>query len=694
MTWLSRLLHDQSGLRRRANRNDKGRMASARRRHRKPTLEAMEQRLVLAGGITIPVAGLFGGPLTIIGDTNGDNIPIRVDSAANGGRVTVGPTFINGVFQTVSTLFATTSIDIRLPGGGNNFPNTITIVGPGKNIPTALVQNLALGEDASAINIISPTTLAGVPIPPTAPNYPLVHNLNLSITGINASGALNVEELARGGPANGGTLNARVADSFFSSLEIEQTGCCPANVTLAGLRVPGRVEVYEGYANGNTITLATGATGPNVLGSTILQQWTPDADGTTPAPVPPDCVGRNDTICVQPGAVGPPVSGIHTVQDLTILQGGTGSGQQVVVDGLRVSANSFGVRVDQAGAAESDGRPAARAVVCNVTLIPGQFPNVPPIPAFFPGVEINQTGGGNYADVAGVVLPGEIEIEQNTDGGNYAEVLNSRIGLQLFGFFPPYIIDISGLIEISQDGNGGPPNTAILDRVTANNAVITQGNNPGPGDCFGPAPGSLVQINDTTVISDLTITQGYSDTADTGGNIVAIATVVRADDPGSTFAWRCPVGADCFDGYAATPVYAFDTDITQRGLGNTLYLGAGNVTSGFPTAPPTFNIDGFAFQTNYLDVYTGSGGATVYATYVNVIGGTDDFGIELPDADDDYDGEPLSGPFAGNGINFSSGGGFNVFYLNISTPGNPNSVNNFSLVFDQTFAYGFFAYGF
>ena len=369
------------------------------------------------------------------------------------------------------------------------------------------------------------------------------------------------------------------------------------------------------------------------------------------------------------------------------------------MNGLHVSPTSFGVSVFQAGAAvggngPGPAGPAAKAVVCNISLIPGVFPNVPPIPAVMPGVDIDQTGGGNYADVANVFLPGEIEIEQNTGGGNYAEVLRSSIGLNLFTF-NPYIIDIGGQIEISQDGSGGP-NTAILDGDQANNADITQGNNNGPGDCFGPAAGSLVQVNDTTIISDLTITQGYSDTADTGSNIVAIATVIRATDPGlPTSQWRCPIDAACFGGYAATPVYAFDTDITQRGLGNTLYMGAGNQTVS-PATAPTLNASGFAFQTTFLDVYTGSGGATVYATYVNVSGGTDDYGTERPDGDDDYDGEPLSGPFAGDGINISSSGGFNVFFLNVSAAAatNPNAVNNFSIVFDSSFAIGFLDYGF
>ena len=264
MTWISRLLPDQSGLRRRANRSDKGRMASANRRHRKPTLEAMEQRLVMAGGITIPPIAILGGPLTIFGDTNGDNIPITVRSAAAGGTVSVGPTFINGSFQTFTTIGAVTSINICLPGGGNNTTNTVTITGPGKNLPTDLVQNTALGEDASAINIISPwNTTTNTPVPPTTNPYPLVHNLNLTITGVNSiGGALNVEQLARGSTANGGTLNATVSNSVFSSLEIEQTGCCPAAVTLAGDRVPGTVEVYEGYANGDSITLTATAMGP------------------------------------------------------------------------------------------------------------------------------------------------------------------------------------------------------------------------------------------------------------------------------------------------------------------------------------------------------------------------------------------------------------------------------------------------
>ena len=233
MTWILRLLPDQSGLRRRANRHDKNRMASAHRRHRKPTLEAMEQRLVLAGGITIPPIDILGGPLTITGDTNGDNIPIHVNSAIAGGTVSVGPTFINGSFQTFTTLGAVTSINILLPGGGNNTPNTVTITGPGKNLPTTLVERA--GEDARPST--SFRLRPEVPFP-TGGTQPLVHALSLTITGVNSSGGLDVEQLGNT-PASAGTAQQWPAHGRCARQRFQHAGD-RADRLLPGQCHPGR----------------------------------------------------------------------------------------------------------------------------------------------------------------------------------------------------------------------------------------------------------------------------------------------------------------------------------------------------------------------------------------------------------------------------------------------------------------------
>src|SRR5262249_54838088 len=150
-----------------------------------------------------------------------DTIPIKISA---GGTVAVGPTFINGVFQTFNTLAPTTSITVNLPGGGNNQPNSVSITGPGKGIPTS-VQN---------ITVISPFPEVDFPAGGPQP----AHALTLTITGVNAAGALDVEQLGAVTPQNNsGLLTASVTNSVFSSLEIEQTGCCSADVTLSGDRV-------------------------------------------------------------------------------------------------------------------------------------------------------------------------------------------------------------------------------------------------------------------------------------------------------------------------------------------------------------------------------------------------------------------------------------------------------------------------
>jgi hypothetical protein len=306
--------------------------------------------------------------------------------------------------------------------------------------------------------------------------------------------------------------------------------------------------------------------------------------------------------------------------------------------------------------------------------------------------------------VANTILPGNVTINQNTGGGNWAEILRSIFGLGFYlGNTPPgqtFWEEVAGTgnATINQNGSGGP-NVAILNGTATvpevfNNVTINQGNNNGVGNCQGVSTGSVVQINDAHIFSDLSIRQGIPipgveggpfTTNDTGGNTVAIATfapsLIGVTDPGLPLGqWNCPpLTADCFDQYTVSPVQVFDTDIRQFGEGNFLYLGGfpggpASVVGTDPTNPALF---GFAFATNYLDAYTGSGGATVAATFVNVTGGSDDTlnfntGAFI---------EGVPSPF-----NITSTGTFNIFYLNGS--GVLNADNNGSVTADPfTFFY-------
>jgi hypothetical protein len=250
------------------------------------------------------------------------------------------------------------------------------------------------------------------------------------------------------------------------------------------------------------------------------------------------------------------------------------------VDTVTVSLTSFGVRTEQE---DGDGSTSTVNAITTAGVVnPNRLVDGPP------GISIDQGNGvGDTATASNSVLPGNISIEQGDGGGDVASILGDTIGLTFA--VPPYLFDLFGWATIRQ--GDGVADVAVLDKDVVNNVAIHQGDSDNSVGCTLP-PGDIAEINDTTVTSDIFITQGDNDddpTATDGNGTVAI-------------------GFDVLGAFGSSPVTAGGrTDIDLGGANNTVLLGD----------------TGSSFSTGFLDVYTGQfGGAFVSATNVTVFDGS------------------------------------------------------------------------
>ena len=130
MTWLSRLLPQSPRLPRLADQNHRTRQAQ--RRRRMSTLEALENRTLLAGNVVTSIvpAPTGGGArqLDITGPITGATFTVTENTTT--GQVTVSPgsaaTLINGSHLPYTTSQAIADIYINLPGTGT-FTDNVTI---------------------------------------------------------------------------------------------------------------------------------------------------------------------------------------------------------------------------------------------------------------------------------------------------------------------------------------------------------------------------------------------------------------------------------------------------------------------------------------------------------------------------------------------------------------------------------------
>lgn len=524
MTWLSRLLPKSPRPERRTF-NHHARSQREKGRRRVAILEPLENRTVLSN---VSVMFTLPSTLTIMGDTHNDNFKIAEGAGA---IITVSPgaasTTINGTSFPYTSPHAVTTITVKLPGHGNL--DTVSLTG--------------LGATSTGVRNVSITTGGN---PSSTGPY-----LNLSVTGVHNTGALSVT-------ANNSQLLATVDSSQFSSIDILQTGCCPANVTLTNDKA-GAVDVDEGSARGDTITL-----NHDTFLSTELEQ------GNTIIPPMDKCDSQDDTVKVTNSAV----------RDLTVEQDLDGKNQSITVDTVTVSLTSFGVRTEQE---DGDGSTSTVNAITTAGVVnPNRLVDGPP------GISIDQGDGvGDTATASNSVLPGNIHITQDNGGGDVASILGDTIGLTFA--VPPYLFDLFGWATIDQ--GDGVADVAVLDKDVVNNVAIHQGDSDNSVGCTLP-PGDIAEINDTTVTSDIFITQGDGDddpTPTDGNGIVAI-------------------GFDVLGAFGSSPVTAGGrTDIDLSGANNTVYLGD----------------TGSSFSTGFLDVFTGDfGGAFVSATNVTVFDGS------------------------------------------------------------------------
>jgi hypothetical protein len=197
-------------------------------------------------------------------------------------------------------------------------------------------------------------------------------------------------------------------------------------------------------------------------------------------------------------------------------------------------------------------------------------------------------------------------MSQGDGNGDYAALFGSRLGWTVS--LGPYAQDYNGLATISQ--GSGYNDMADLDLGNYfNNVDITQGDSIATPGCI-PALGDEIDIEATTIVSDLGIIQG--DLFAVGNNVVSIGT--------------------------STQVMVGDwTSLTQGGSDNTVMLGGAGDPSGTD------------FETGYLDVYTGAGGGG-FVSAINTV--VDDGSGATPPNDFTIDGGGDGNVFSDDGGNY------------------------------------------
>jgi hypothetical protein len=583
MTWLSRLLPQSRSLQRLNDRNHARRARHGRRHRRMANLDFLEQRTLLTGNVTVGQVSATG-LLTITADTHSNNFEI---TETGGGEVVVSgagspvTTSINGTLGTPVTREGVISIVVNVPGNGQNSPI------------------IALEQTGTNSGIRDVTFNVGSGLAPPQPAGP---DLTLSVEGVSNAGALRVLDIP------GGTLDATVTGSQFSSMDIEQQNCCPGSVDLEHDRVTGAVNVSLGWARNDSITFHN-----DNFGSTSFTL------GNGPNPMMPNCDNQGSTI-----------SGDDSnFRDLTITEPLPGSNQSINVgtaeSDVEVSLISFGIRATQ-----GDGNNNTITLV-SITTSGGPINN--PNLANDNIVTVQGNGNDDHVTVDSSTVAGNIESFQGNGARDQAYFFGDTAGFTLR--VGPEIIDVNGLEEIIQ--GDGDNDFAWLDcgriedvgRVNiANNVLISQGLaifTPGCSQQFG----DRIDVQWTNVTSSMVLEQGENlsdrDPAlDLGSNIINIATPTDAGgwDPGS-------------------PVHVGDaTVIDELGPNN----GNNLITMGGIGGPNSGAVD---FETGFLDVFTGAGGGA----FVQVENTVVDFGAQ-----------GLFGPF-----NINSGGGGNTAVIDTTS---------------------------
>jgi hypothetical protein len=418
MTWLSRLLPQSNRLH--LVSIPKSRTPNTKRHRRMATLETLEHRVVMSNVST----SLVGSALTISADKFNNAFAITETRMADGTHVTVTATdkvtningipYFGGIEPSWTSPSAVGSIKVNDAGGAN----VISLTGEGKS---ALETTGAVTFTLTGTTTANPTTL--------------------SVSNIDNPGAFNLTSNQQ--------LSLSIDSSTWNSININQSGCCPANVSLTNDKA-GAVSVKEGWGNGSSIFLAD-----DTFGATTLVQQ----NGTQPTGKP-NCDGNNDTIDVLSSFV----------TSLSISQLATGqtadgkaplaANNSVTVDTVHLTpgTSTLGLKITQ-GNGNGD-----TADVTNVTVDNGN-PNLRAAPC----TSIVITQGNGTADSASVTastVPGDILVTQGNGKADTASVDTSHAGTPK-GFE-------CGNIFVTQ-GDGELDDASVTNSTATLNIAITQG---------------------------------------------------------------------------------------------------------------------------------------------------------------------------------------------------------------------------
>jgi hypothetical protein len=616
MTWLSRLLPPKTTLQRLANSSHDRRARQGRKRRQIANLENLESRALLAGIVTfnpIPV----GGEVDIV--TVGSpkfQVVERADGLLTVQALPGNPsTIINGIpGGSQPTLLPVTNILITINGGNTSVVTldmtgvsptvkNVAIVVPGVS-PTATGANLTLNvhdkQDAGNFAVYDSPTNGAFPSLPAGNGFPGGSNpggFYPNATGPIFVGGLVTGTAAVGAPAAnnlGGTLTASIVRSQFGSLTIEQDGCCPANVTLDRDIITGRVQIYEGIANNDTINISNSWLGA----TTLVQYFGPRVGVDVEHGV---CVGSGDRISVNDTLPGRQIFSLDTHQF------GPGGGQQILIgttSDVQVALTGPGIFAEQPNAGGGDtihvefittaGRPSN-------TL--GNGP---------PSIVTRQGNGNNETTIVdAVTIPGNIDIRQGNGNNDLVHTADNVIGFfqrigpfiqEFYGFL--YILQGNGAGDIVRNDSDSSEPTVNPAGSVYNNVLIQQGNGGGAtSGCIGfPNFTDVVTFNEATVISDLWILQNRA--AVIPFLQISGVTLIQDPGPGGPGQDGTGVGFNLIQIGNTTPVsVGARTYLFQGGSNNEVDLGGAD--------GPT----GIDFETTYLDIWTGNGGlAFVTAT--------------------------------------------------------------------------------
>jgi len=407
MTWLSRLLPQTNRLQASALRS----RARLTKQHRRiATLETLEQRVVLSNVSTV----LSGTALTISADRFNNAFAITETRMSDGTHVTVTATdkltningipYNSGIFPSWTSPSAVGTMRVNDAGGSN----VISLTGEGKS---ALETIGAVTFALTGVTTANPTTL--------------------TVSDIDNPGAFRLTSNQQ--------LTLSIDNSTWNSITVDQTGCCPAHVSLTNDKA-GAVSVREGWGNGSTINLSD-----DVFGATTLAQY----NGAQPTGKP-NCDGSNDSIDVS----------TSFLTNLTISQPGDGHNDTVTVDTVHLTpgASTLGLRITQ-GNGHND-----TADVTNVTVDNGN-PNLRAAPCT--SIIISQGNGtADSASVTNSTVPGDIFVTQGNGKADTATVDNSHAGTPNG--------TVCGNIRVTQ-GDGELDQASVTNSTATLNIAITQG---------------------------------------------------------------------------------------------------------------------------------------------------------------------------------------------------------------------------